>query len=44
LFQKMKSLNYQGWVAVEPFIYEPDGPGCAAFSAGYVQGLMKAVA
>ena len=43
LFQKMKSLNYQGWVAVEPFIYEPDGPGCAAFSAGYVQGLMKAV-
>jgi len=43
LFQKMKSLNYQGWVAVEPFIYEPDGPGCAAFSAGYVQGLMRAV-
>jgi sugar phosphate isomerase/epimerase len=43
LFQKMKSLNYQGWVAVEPFIYEPDGPGCAAFSAGYVQGLMRTV-
>ncbi len=43
LFQKMKSLNYQGWVAVEPFIYEPDGPGCAAFSAGYIHGLMKAV-
>jgi len=43
LFEKMKSLNYPGWIAVEPFIYEPDGPGCAAFSAGYVQGLMKAV-
>ena len=44
LFQKMKALNYQGWVAVEPFIYEPDGPSCAAYSAGYVKGLMRAVA
>jgi sugar phosphate isomerase/epimerase len=44
LFQKMRALNYQGWVAVEPFIYEPDGPSCAAYSAGYVKGLMRAVA
>ena len=44
LFQKMKALNYQGWVAVEPFIYEPDGPSCTAYSAGYVKGLMRAVA
>ena len=44
LFQKMKALNYQGWVAVEPFIYEPNGPSCAAYSAGYVKGLMRAVA
>lgn len=30
---------YRGIVAVEPFDYVPDGPGCAAHSIGYLRGL-----
>jgi hypothetical protein len=28
--------------AVEPFVYEPDGPTCAARAIGYLQGLLEA--
>lgn len=35
-------VGYAGDIAVEPFIYEPDGPACAARAAGYVRGLMEA--
>lgn len=31
--------GYDGWIAVEPFDYVPDGPGCAARAAGYLLGL-----
>ena len=31
--------RYAGWVAVEPFVYEPDGPACAARAAGYMRAL-----
>jgi len=34
--------GYTGWLAVEPFDYRPDGPGCAAFAAGYLRGLIEA--
>ena len=34
--------GYDGWIAMEPFDYLPDGPGCAAHSIGYVRGLMEA--
>lgn len=34
-------LDYRGTVAVEPFDYQPDGLGSAAFSAGYVRGLAE---
>ena len=33
--------GWDGWVAVEPFDYVPDGPGCAAWSAGYLKGLLQ---
>jgi sugar phosphate isomerase/epimerase len=33
--------GWEGWVAVEPFDYVPDGPGCAAWSAGYLKGLLQ---
>jgi D-psicose/D-tagatose/L-ribulose 3-epimerase len=33
--------GYTGWVAMEPFVYEPDGPTCAARMIGYVSGLME---
>ena len=34
--------SYAGMAAVEPFIYEPDGPACAARAIGYVRGLLEA--
>jgi sugar phosphate isomerase/epimerase len=34
--------GYDGWIAMEPFDYRPDGPGCAAHSIGYVRGLLEA--
>ncbi|TDH60211.1 sugar phosphate isomerase/epimerase [Dankookia rubra] len=36
--------RYAGWCGVEPFDYVPDGPGSAAFAAGYLQGLLREVA
>lgn len=38
VLQVLKDMHYSGWVAVEPFEYEPDGPGCADFSARHVRG------
>ena len=40
----LKRHNYAGTIAVEPFDYSPDGPGVAAFSAGYLRGLREATA
>ena len=40
----LKRANYKDWVAVEPFIYKPDGPACAARAAGYLRGLLEATA
>jgi sugar phosphate isomerase/epimerase len=34
--------RYTGNAAVEPFIYEPDGPTCAARQIGYLRGLIEA--
>ena len=34
---------YRGLVAVEPFDYVPDGPGCAAVSIGYLKGLVEGI-
>jgi D-psicose/D-tagatose/L-ribulose 3-epimerase len=40
--QRMQAMgHYQGVVAVEPFDYVPDGPGCAAHSIGYLKGIME---
>ncbi|MDA1118529.1 MAG: sugar phosphate isomerase/epimerase [Proteobacteria bacterium] len=36
----LKRQRYAGWVAVEPFIYQPDGAACAARAAGYMRALM----
>jgi sugar phosphate isomerase/epimerase len=35
---------YRGVVAVEPFDYVPDGPGCAAWSIGYLRGIAESLA
>lgn len=33
--------RYAGWVAVEPFVYQPDGAACAARAAGYMRALQE---
>jgi sugar phosphate isomerase/epimerase len=36
--------HFPGIVAVEPFDYVPDGPGCAARAIGYLQGVLQGLA
>jgi D-psicose/D-tagatose/L-ribulose 3-epimerase len=33
--------QYRGIVAIEPFDYVPDGPGCAARAIGYLKGIVE---
>jgi sugar phosphate isomerase/epimerase len=40
----LKRHDYAGTIAVEPFDYLPDGPAVTAFSAGYMRGLLEALA
>jgi len=40
----LRQEDYDGWIAVEPFVYHPDGPTTAAFCAGHMQALWKACA
>jgi sugar phosphate isomerase/epimerase len=44
IFAALKCHGYAGTVAVEPFDYVPDGPGCAAFAAGYLRGVRESLA
>lgn len=37
----LKAEGYGGMAAIEPFIYESDGPSCAARAIGYVRGLIE---
>jgi D-psicose/D-tagatose/L-ribulose 3-epimerase len=39
VLQVLKDTGYAGWMAVEPFDYVPDGPGCADASARHVRDL-----
>ncbi|MEX0583811.1 MAG: sugar phosphate isomerase/epimerase, partial [Sneathiella sp.] len=43
IFQALKDVGYDGIVAVEPFVYEPDGVTTAALAAGYIHGIMENV-
>ena len=40
----LKRTGYDGWIAMEPFEYIPDGPTCAARSIGYVSGILETLA
>ena len=37
----LRETGYHGWIAMEPFVYEPDGATCAARMIGYVAGLLE---
>jgi sugar phosphate isomerase/epimerase len=41
LLAALQRQGYGGWLAMEPFDYRPDGPGCAAHAIGYVRGLLE---
>jgi D-psicose/D-tagatose/L-ribulose 3-epimerase len=38
----LEEHGYAGICSVEPFVYEPDGPTCAARAIGYIRGLHDA--
>ena len=42
VLDKLRRLDYSGTTAVEPFLYLPDGPSCAARAIGYLRGLLDA--
>jgi D-psicose/D-tagatose/L-ribulose 3-epimerase len=44
VFAALKRNGYDRTVSVEPFDYVPDGPGAAAFAAGYLRGIREALA
>ena len=39
----LRACRYGGDAAIEPFVYQPDGPTCAARGIGYIRGLMQMV-
>ena len=41
ILKALVDKGFHGMVAVEPFEYVPDGPGCAAHAIGYLRGLME---
>lgn len=41
VFAALKQGGYNGDIGVEPFIYEPDGPGVAAHSIRYLRGVLE---
>lgn len=41
IVQALRDAGYKGDAAIEPFIYEPDGPACAARGIGYLRGIME---
>jgi sugar phosphate isomerase/epimerase len=41
VMRALRETKYDGWIAMEPFVYEPDGATCAARMIGYVAGLLE---
>jgi D-psicose/D-tagatose/L-ribulose 3-epimerase len=44
ILRALKAAGYAGNAAVEPFVYQPDGPTCAARAIGYIRGLQEELA
>lgn len=41
ILDMLHGLDYSGTSAVEPFVYLPDGPSCAARAIGFLRGVME---
>lgn len=39
----LRETGYAADAAIEPFVYIPDGPACAARAVGFLRGLLEAV-
>ena len=39
ILRALREAGYAGICGVEPFDYQPDGPGCAARAIGYLRGI-----
>jgi D-psicose/D-tagatose/L-ribulose 3-epimerase len=37
----LRECGYRGGAAIEPFVYKPDGPTCAARGIGYIRGILQ---
>jgi sugar phosphate isomerase/epimerase len=40
ILKALKDVNYQGDAAIEPFIYEPDGPTCAQRGIAHIRKIL----
>lgn len=43
ILRALEASGYNGNAGIEPFVYEPDGPSCAARAIGYVRGIQEAL-
>lgn len=41
IFAALRETSYAGDFGIEPFVYIPDGPTCAARAIGYVRGVIE---
>jgi D-psicose/D-tagatose/L-ribulose 3-epimerase len=41
ILKALRDGGYAGNAAIEPFVYQPDGPTCAARGIGYIRGVME---
>lgn len=41
IFETLLSCGYDGAVAVEPFVYQPDGRAASARAIGYIRGILE---
>jgi sugar phosphate isomerase/epimerase len=44
ILRALREGGYNGDAAIEPFVYRPDGPACAARGIGYIRGILEAQA
>jgi len=40
----LRACGYPGDASIEPFVYTPDGPACAARGIGYIRGVLETLA
>jgi D-psicose/D-tagatose/L-ribulose 3-epimerase len=43
VIEALGKSGYDGFLSIEPFVYEPDGPTCAARAIGYIRGIIEAL-